>query len=88
MPQNEKWVEYAAILNAHISKVFTDEADSQIDIQDLNDEENLQAFFHALSTVVPCHIFNKVCGDNKKHIEYNHTANLLCFKFGSIKKTE
>jgi len=62
------------------------EADIKIDLKDLDSEENLQAFFHALSTVVPCDIFNRIIGDNKNHIEFNHTANLLCFVFVDVKK--
>jgi len=88
MQDQPKWVQYAVILEAHIKKVFTDDADVKIDIEELDSEENLQAFFHALSTVVPCDIFNRMIGDKKNHLEYNHTANLLCFGFMNIKKTD
>ena len=54
MQDQPKWVQYAAILGPHIKKVFTDDADVKIDIEELDSEENIQAFFHALSTVVPC----------------------------------
>lgn len=88
MQDQPKWVKYAAILAPHLTKVFDEDADVRIDIEDLEDEENLQAFFHALSTVVPCNIFNRIIGDNKNHLEYNHTANILCFKFVNMKKQD
>lgn len=81
-----KWAQYATILGPHIAKVFTDEAEVQINIEELENEENLQAFFHALATVIPCDIFNKLVGDNKNHLQFNHTANMLCMGFMNIKK--
>ncbi len=84
--KNPKWVEYATLIQPKIKELFDKDSDNCIDIEDLNDEDNLQAFFHALSTVVPCDFFNRIVGDNKNHLEYNHTANLLCFGFMNVKR--
>ena len=83
MQEQPKWAQYAVILERHIKQIFTEDADDQIELSELDSEENLQAFFHALSTTVPCSIFNKLLGENKNHLEFNHTANLLCFGFMS-----
>ena len=85
MENQPKWVHYATILAPHIKTIFTDESEVKIDIEELDSEENLQAFFHALATVVPCEIFNRLIGDKKHHLEFNHVANTLCMKFMKIK---
>lgn len=85
MQDQPKWIKYAAIIEPHIKKLFTEDADVQIELSELDSEENFQAFFHALSTAVPCSLFNKLNGENKNHLEYNHTANLLCFGFMKVK---
>lgn len=88
MQNHPKWIQYAAIIEPHIKKLFTEESDVQIELSELDTEENLQAFFHALSTVVPCRLFNKIIGDRKNYLEYNHTANLLCFGFMSVDNSD
>ncbi len=77
----EKHIEYAIKIREKVLELFEDEYDNSIDINELNDEENLKSFFHALSTVVPCDTFNQMVGDNKHHLEYNQLANSLCFEF-------
>ncbi len=77
----EKVILYAALINDQIISMFDEDSERQIDIKDLNAEENLKAFFHALSTVAPTAIFNKMCQDDKNHLEFNHLANQLCFEF-------
>jgi len=84
MAKIEKWVQYAAQIQPKIAELFSEESDWKIDLQELEDEENLKAFFHALATVVPCDFFNKIVGDDKNHVAFNHTANLLCFQFVKV----
>jgi hypothetical protein len=88
MQDHPKWVQYSLILGPHIKQIFTDDAEIKIDIEELESEENLQAFFHALSTVVPCDLFNRIVGERKNHLEFNHVANLLCFGFVKVEKSE
>jgi hypothetical protein len=78
----EKFMLYSALLNDQIAEMFEEDSPNHIDLKELNDEENLKAFFHALSTVVPCSFFNRwVTNQELNHLEYNHLANKLCFEY-------
>ena len=80
MVSNEKWHQYATILEAHISKIFTDDCETKIDLSEFNSQEHIHAFFYALSIVVPCSIFNRILDENKDHLQFSHVANYLCFE--------
>jgi len=84
MKDAPKWAEYALLIRSKFAEIFDPESENPMDIRDFDSEENIQAFFHAMATVVPCEFFNKILGENKNHVEFNHTANLLCFQFVKI----
>lgn len=87
MHKNGKWLQYSAKINAQIGEMLANEdSDNYIGIKELVEGENLKEFFHALATVAPCFIFNKMTNENKNHIEFNHVANLLCFEYSEKEK--
>ena len=83
MKQQEKYLQYAAMLSGKIAELFDEdsESDYHIDQNELKEDGNLTDFFHALANVMPCHLFNKITGDDKNTLEFNHTANQLCFQY-------
>lgn len=81
MAQNEKHLQYAAMLSGKITEIFDEESEYYIDQEELQEGENLTHFFHALANVMPTHLFNKITGDDKNHLEFNHIANQLVFQY-------
>ena len=49
-------------------------------------EVDLNEFFHALANLTPCIIYEKITGDQKDLLEFNHIANNLCFQYMSKKE--
>ena len=82
--KDEKWVQYAVCLKAHIAEIFEDETSNHIDFSELSDNDNAKAFFHALATAVPASLYNNMTSDNKNHLEFNHLANQLCFEYSKV----
>ncbi|CAL2056057.1 hypothetical protein [Tenacibaculum sp. 190524A05c] len=83
MPQEEqnKYAYYAAILTDKVGELFDEDHDDCLDKEELS--ENLTDFFHALSSVMPCHLYNRFLNEQTNHLEFNHIANRLCFQFST-----
>jgi len=77
----EKEFEYAVKLNDQIAAMFNEESENYIDINELENEENAVAFFHALANIMPTRFFNKLTNDDKNLLQFNHVANQLVFQF-------
>ena len=73
----KKYAVYAALIVDKIKELFEEDA---IPLEELEDEENFQAFFHAFASVAPCSVFNTFNQSTISHIEFNHIANKLCAK--------
>ena len=79
----EKYVAYAAQISGAIGQLFDEDSEYYIDQEDLNDDDNLTQFIHALANVSVTYIYNELTGDNKNQLEFNHIANKLCFQYGN-----
>ena len=86
MAKNKKIEQYTAKILIAITEMFDDENENHIDSKELKEENNLTEFFHALATVAPNFLFNKITGDSKNNLEFNHIANQLCFQFMNKEK--
>jgi hypothetical protein len=83
----EKSFEYAAKINSQIMDMLNDEDSSNhIDIDEFENGENVKAFLHALSTMVPVRIYNKYCHADLNNLEWNHLANSLVFENSKLEK--
>lgn len=72
---NEKIIEYATLITEAITdKMEEDEMDFRY--------IDWTAFIYALSTVAPATMYNKLMGEEKNFLEFNHIANQLCFQYG------
>lgn len=78
--------EYAVIILNQIQEMFSDDCENHIDLEDLQEGNNATHFIHALATIVPNMVYNKLTGDNKNHLQFNHMANQLVFQNISLKK--
>ena len=79
MAKKEDYLKFAPKIVHLYSELFDE--DSEHYLGDEIKEEDLTGFFHALTTVAPNHLFNKITGDDKNNLEFNHIANQLCFQF-------
>jgi hypothetical protein len=75
------------MLSGKIAELFDEdsESDFHIDQQELQEGDNLTHFFHALANIMPTHLFNKITGDDKNNLEFNHIANQLVFQYSKKK---
>lgn len=76
-----KWAQYAVLIQSQLQEMFEDGGENHIDIREFEDSENFKEFLHALGTVVPAMLYNKLTGEDKNFLEYNHLANSLCFEY-------
>lgn len=81
MKKQEKEFIYAAQIAGVIATLFTDEGDYHIDQDELQEGDNLTHFMHALANLAPTILYNKITGDEKNNLEFNHLANQLCFQY-------
>lgn len=81
MAQTEKQLQYAAMLSGKIAEIFDKESEYHIDQEELQEGNNLTHFFHALANIMPNHLYNKITGDDKNNLEFNHIANQLVFQY-------
>ena len=81
MAQSEKHLQYAAMLSRKIAEIFDEESEYHIDQEELQEGDNLTHFFHALANIMPTHLFNKITGNDKNNLEFNHIANQLVFQY-------
>lgn len=81
MGQTEKHLQYAAMLSGKIAEIFDEESEYHINQEELQEGDNLTHFFHALANIMPTHLFNKITGDDKNNLEFNHIANQLVFQY-------
>ncbi len=79
--KNKKAEQYSAQILTHLLEMFTDaECRNTIPLKELQDSDNLKCYLHSL-TVVSTMLYNRLTGDEKNWIEFNHLANSLCVEF-------
>ncbi len=83
MANDKKYLEYAVQLTSAVGDMFNEDSEFYIDQKELEEDDNLTHFIHALASVMPAHFFNSITGEDKNHLEFNHTANQLCFQYGT-----
>lgn len=84
--KNQKYLQYAGMITGAIGSMFQEDSEWALDQEELMEGDNLTHFMHALTNVAPTQLFNKLTGDSKNHLEFNHVANQLCFQY--MKKVE
>lgn len=79
----EKAMHYTALLSSAILDAIQNE-DSEFYIggnEELEQDDNMTEFSHALLNLAPMMIFQKLTGNNGNILELNHIANQLVFQF-------
>lgn len=79
--ETKKHFEYAALITAKLAELFSEDSDVRIDMNELREGDNLESFFHALSTLAPTVLFNDMTGSDEDVLGFNHLANRLCFQY-------
>ena len=72
-----KYMTYAALISEKIGELI----DEEISMEELQEDDNLTEFFHALANVAPNLIYGGIVGSNVNSLEFNHLANKLCFQY-------
>ena len=87
--QNEKWIEYAMRISGALGELFSEDSDHYLG-EDFFDKADTAAFFHALLTVAPQHMFKKLAKDyeDSDHLALNQLATRLIFQFSNSKNEE
>ena len=85
----EKENYYASLIIGKIVELFDeDEEDHSISLRELSEGGNATHFIHALANLAPNFIYQKVTGDDKNMLEFNHMANHLCFQYSQIEQSK
>ncbi len=80
--------QYALKIMEALAELFNEESDLYI-AEDVLKGDNLTHFIHAMANVAPTQFYNKITGDQKSILAFNHTANQLCFQYSKkIDRTE
>ena len=79
--KQEKWITYAALIGDQVRAMFDPNSENYIDVQELNDEENATAFFHALFNIAPGMLYKQLIDEDLDLLDINHVANKLVFRF-------
>lgn len=85
----DKHLKYAITLSAKIGELFDEESESDFHLQlkEIRKEENLTDFIHALVSIMPFSIYQKLTGDTEMDIlAFNHMANRLILQYQRDKK--
>lgn len=80
--------QYALKIESALLELFNEENENHITPEELEEDDNLTDFFHALCNIVPCAIYNKTTGDELDHLGFNHIANRLVFQYSKSKNEE
>lgn len=84
--QNKKIAEYTMKIEAAIAQMFDEGSEQYISPEDVTEGDNASLFIHALTTVAPTMLYNRLTSSNVNFLEFNHIANTLCFQFLEIEK--
>jgi len=79
----EKQIEYATMLSGKVAEIFNKDSEFHIDQKELMEGNNLTHFIHALANIMPTHFYNKITGEDKNSLEFNHVANQLVFQYSN-----
>jgi hypothetical protein len=63
-----------------IQTCFNEDSENYIDLDEIEQNENMNDFFHVLGTRVPHYIFSKITGQTPDPLEFNHICNKLIFQ--------
>jgi hypothetical protein len=88
MKKDSKEVEYATKVLGCLSQLFDEDSEFYIDLNQVQESDTANEFFHALATMTPNVIFNKFTGQSLNALEFNHVANRLCFEFAQLDKIQ
>jgi len=82
MKQQEKWMEYSALISEKIIELLQEEIREDV----LEEGDNLTDLFYALSVVSPAMLYSHITGNEVNNLEFNHLANRLCFQYSNLSK--
>lgn len=86
MGEVSKDMYYALLIQNQILEMFNDEeCSNHIELEELNENDNAARFMHAL-TCASALIYNRLTGEERNFLEFNHIANRLCFQYANKEK--
>lgn len=82
----EKYLQYSTKLQSHIAGIFREDCEWQINLDELSEEANATAFFHALANIVPTRFYSEMVDADTDILRFNHIANHLIFQLAEKEK--
>lgn len=73
--------EYAMKVGMALNELLNEDSDFYVDIEELEENDNLTNFIHAVSNIAPTMFYNTMTGSNSNYLEHNQIANRLCFQY-------
>ena len=80
MEKLKKEDEYARKIIAVVTEMFDEDSECEYKIDDLHEDNNATAFFHALANLAPALIYNRFTKEGVNLLQFNHIANQLIFQ--------
>ena len=80
--------EYAEKLISHLTKIFDEESDNYIDLDELEKDDNGTDFMHALANILPTYFYRKITSEKLSVLQFNHIANQLIFQYTKRKNND
>ena len=74
----EKDSEYAVKIMAQIQEMFDENCENYVDADELAEDTNATDFIYALGSLAPAMIYERLTGDKKDALGFNHLMNRLC----------
>jgi hypothetical protein len=79
---------YAAKIAQQLSGIFEPESPNFIDMKTLEDPLEFQHFMYALSTLVPCSVYNQATNGSVDVLQFNHMTNALIFAYAANQEAQ
>jgi len=80
--EDKKILRYQMKIMAALDPVFNDkDNENYIGLNELGDGDNMTLFIHALANAAPNSIMEELTAVKMTNLEFNHTANKLCFQY-------
>ncbi|WP_417366831.1 hypothetical protein [Flavobacterium beibuense] len=76
----EKQIQYMSKVLSALNTLFDKESENYIGLEELQEGENMNDFFHIIATRAPQHIYTKFTGQEVDPLELNHIATRLIFQ--------
>jgi hypothetical protein len=77
---------YAQKILSQLQELFNEDCENYIDLNEMDEGDNTTRFIHALATIAPALIVNKLTNQDLDGLGFNHLANRICAQYSNFVK--